>query len=198
MEDLDFAMDFGSKKKKKKKKTEQQQLMMPTEAPQAITIIEDQDYDYYELLEKVYSRLRDDGKAVKDNGPKLNLPPIDVAREGTTKSVWRNFARFAESMNREQQHLMKFVLAELGTSGSLDGSRRLVIKGRFQEKQLETVIRHYVADYVKCNQCGGNKTTFRREKRLDWICCEGPGGCRSKRSVGAINSGYQAKTRYKK
>lgn len=197
MEDLDFAMDFASMKKKKKK-SKKPPTEPTVEAPHARNKEGKEDYDYYELLEKVYSCLRDDGKAVKDNGPKLKLPPIDVSRDGTTKSVWGNFARFADCMNREQQHLMKFVLTELGTSGSLDGSHRLVIKGRFQQKQLETVVRHYVSDYVKCNQCGGNKTTFRREKRLDWICCEGPGGCHSKRSVAAINSGYQAKTRYKR
>lgn len=37
-------------------------------------------------------------------------------------------------------------IAELGTSGSVDGSRRLVIKGRFQQKQIENVLRRYVGE----------------------------------------------------
>lgn len=39
---------------------------------------------------------------------------------------------------------MQFLFAELGTSGSVDGSRRLVIKGRFQQKQIENVLRRYI------------------------------------------------------
>jgi len=42
---------------------------------------------------------------------------------------------------------MQFIFAELGTSGSVDGSRRLVIKGRFQQKQIENVLRRYVGVY---------------------------------------------------
>jgi translation initiation factor 2 subunit 2 len=40
---------------------------------------------------------------------------------------------------------MAFSLTELGTSGSVDGSFRLVIKGRFTPKQIESVIKHYIS-----------------------------------------------------
>lgn len=45
---------------------------------------------------------------------------------------------------------MQFLFAELGTSGSVDGSRRLIIKGRFQQKGIETVLRSYIKEYVTC------------------------------------------------
>jgi len=32
----------------------------------------------------------------------------------------------------------------MGTTGSVDGSGRLVIKGRFQQKQIENVLRRYI------------------------------------------------------
>lgn len=35
----------------------------------------------------------------------------------------------------------QFLLAELGTSGSLDGTQRLIVKGRFLPKVFETVLR---------------------------------------------------------
>lgn len=37
--------------------------------------------------------------------------------------------------------LQQFLLAELGTSGSLDGTQRLIVKGRFLPKAFETVLR---------------------------------------------------------
>jgi len=40
---------------------------------------------------------------------------------------------------------MTFLLAELGTSGSLDGQQRLVVKGRFAPKVFEGILRRYVS-----------------------------------------------------
>lgn len=44
---------------------------------------------------------------------------------------------------RQPKHLLDFLLAELGTSGSVDGNSQLIIKGRFQPKQIENVLRRY-------------------------------------------------------
>lgn len=42
----------------------------------------------------------------------------------------------------------RYLLAELGTSGSLDGQQRLIVKGRFLPKSFETVLRRYVNEWV--------------------------------------------------
>jgi translation initiation factor 2 subunit 2 len=42
---------------------------------------------------------------------------------------------------------MAFLLAELGTSGSLDGQQRLVVKGRFAPKNFEGILRRYVSKH---------------------------------------------------
>lgn len=42
---------------------------------------------------------------------------------------------------------MAFLLAELGTSGSLDGQQRLVVKGRFAPKNFEGILRRYISTY---------------------------------------------------
>ena len=67
-----------------------------------------------------------------------------VAREGTKKTVFTNFLELCKTMNRQLEHVMAFLLAELGTSGNLDGQSRLVVKGRFQPKAFEGVLRRYV------------------------------------------------------
>lgn len=41
--------------------------------------------------------------------------------------------------------MQAFLLAELGTSGSVDANNQLIIKGRFQQKQLENVLRRYIS-----------------------------------------------------
>lgn len=51
-------------------------------------------------------------------------------------------------MHRQPEHVMAFLLAELGTSGSLDGQQRLVVKGRFAPKVFEGILRRYVSEYL--------------------------------------------------
>ena len=51
-------------------------------------------------------------------------------------------------MHRQPDHVMAFLLAELGTSGSLDGQQRLVVKGRVAPKNFEGILRRYVSKYL--------------------------------------------------
>ena len=76
--------------------------------------------------------------------PLTGAQNVQVAREGTKKTVFTNFLELCKTMNRQLEHVMAFLLAELGTSGNLDGQSRLVVKGRFQPKAFEGVLRRYV------------------------------------------------------
>jgi translation initiation factor 2 subunit 2 len=51
-------------------------------------------------------------------------------------------------MHRQPEHVIAFMLAEMGTTGSVDGSGRLVIKGRFMQKQVENVLRRYIGSSI--------------------------------------------------
>ena len=91
---------------------------------------------------------------LRANNPELTgvkrrtiMKPPQVAREGTKKTVFTNFMELCKTMNRQPEHAQMFLLAELGTSGSLDGQQRLVVKGRFLPKAFEGVLRRYVNEY---------------------------------------------------
>jgi translation initiation factor 2 subunit 2 len=82
------------------------------------------------------------------------------------------------------------LFAELGTSGSVDGSKRLVIKGRFQQKQIENVLRRYIVEYVTCKTCRSPDSELTKgENRLSFVTCN---SCGSRRSVSAIKTGFSA------
>ncbi|KAG5552532.1 hypothetical protein RHGRI_010569 [Rhododendron griersonianum] len=51
-------------------------------------------------------------------------------------------------MHRQPDYVMIFLLAEMGTSGSLDGQQRLVIQGRFAPKNFEGILRRYITILV--------------------------------------------------
>ena len=53
---------------------------------------------------------------------------------GTKKTLWVNFSEICKTMRRNPEHLFQFMMAELGTEGSIDGNQRLVIRGKFVPK----------------------------------------------------------------
>jgi len=91
-------------------------------------------------------------------------------------------------LHRQPKHLLDFLLAELGTSGSVDGNSQLIIKGRFQQKQIENVLRRYIKEYVTCHTCRSPETILQKDTRLFFLQCE---TCGSRCSVASIKSGFQ-------
>lgn len=92
-------------------------------------------------------------------------------------------------MHRQGEHVMGYLNAELGTSGSLDGQERLIMKGRFTPKVFEGVLRRYVNEYVICNMCKSTDTLLNREQRLFMLRCQ---NCGASRSVSAVKTGFVA------
>ncbi|KAK5661536.1 hypothetical protein OQA88_11440 [Cercophora sp. LCS_1] len=118
------------------------------------------------------------------------IPPPQCLREGNKKTIFANIAEICKRMKRADEHVTAYLFAELGTSGSVDGSRRLVIKGRFQQKQIENVLRTYIIEYVTCKTCRSPNTELSKgENRLYFITCN---SCGSRRSVQAIKTGFSA------
>lgn len=107
------------------------------------------------------------------------------------------------------EHVMQFMLAEMGTTGNVGGDEgsRLTLKGRFQQRQIEMVLRRYIGswhflaiislhtltvylvEYVTCKTCKSPETELQKENRLYFVQCH---SCQSRRSVNTIKTGFQA------
>lgn len=97
------------------------------------------------LLSRFFTLLKDQHPDLAGEGKRsYKIPPPQVMREGNKKTIFANISDICKKMKRSDEHVTQFLFAELGTSGSVDGSRRLVIKGKFQQKQLENVLRRYI------------------------------------------------------
>lgn len=151
----------------------------------------DRDYTYRELLSRVFGILRTNNPDLAGEKRKFTIVPPQVVREGSKKTAFSNIADLARRMRRPLEHLTAFILTELGTIGSSDGSQRLIIKGRFQQLQIENVLRRYIVEYVTCKTCRSPDTILVKENRLFFMQCE---SCGSSRSVTAIKSGFKAQT----
>ncbi|GAA6063365.1 hypothetical protein JCM10212_000304 [Sporobolomyces blumeae] len=155
---------------------------------------EDRDYTYTELLGRFFGLLYQSHPSLSGGASKkkYTIPPPQLFREGNKRSIFANIADICKRMHRQPEHVIQFLFAELGTNGSVDGSARLVIKGRFQQKQIENVLRRYIVEYVTCKTCKSPDTTLTKDNRLFFMTCS---SCGSTRSVAAIKTGFQATTR---
>ena len=115
-------------------------------------------------------------------------------RVGTKKTLWVNFQEICKMMSRNPEHVFQFFMAELGTEGSIDGTQRLVIRGKYVPKYIESLLRKYIVEYVTCQMCRSPHTTLTRDSvsRLYFIHCQ---DCGSSRSVAPIRAGFHAQTR---
>lgn len=104
-----------------------------------------QPINYDLLLKRFFSLLHSHHPDLASSGTRsYRIPPPQCLREGNKKTIFANIAEICKRMKRTDEHVRHFLFAELGTSGSVDGNKRLVIKGRFQQKQIENVLRRYI------------------------------------------------------
>lgn len=202
VDDLDLDIDFSKTKKKKNKKKNIDELVAIDESKgddkenfedvHGDWVASDRDYTYDELLERVFDIMREKNPSmVSGKKQKFIMRPPQVVRIGTKKTSFANFTEICKTLHRQPKHLLDFLLAELGTSGSVDGNAQLIIKGRFQQKQIENVLRRYIKEYVTCHTCRSPDTILQKDTRLFFLQCE---TCGSRCSVASIKSGFQAVT----
>ncbi|KAK1750624.1 eukaryotic translation initiation factor 2 beta subunit [Echria macrotheca] len=146
---------------------------------------------YEPLLSRFFALLAQKNPDHATSGTRsYKIPPPQCLREGNKKTIFANIAEICKRMKRTDEHVTSYLFAELGTTGSVDGSRRLVIKGKFQQKQIENVLRTYIIEYVTCKTCRSPNTELSKgENRLYFITCN---SCGSRRSVQAIKTGFSA------
>ena len=151
------------------------------------------EYTYEELLDRVV-------KLLQANNPDLvekkrrNIKPPQLTLLSSKKTLWVNFQEICTMMQRPSEHVFQFFMAELGTEGSIDGNQRLVIRGKYVPKYIESLLRKYVVEYVTCEMCRSPNTDLEKDSgsRLYFCKCR---DCGSSRSVAPIRSGYHATSR---
>lgn len=145
-----------------------------------------------QLLDRVFNILKQNNPELAGEKKKYTIVPPSIHREGNKKTIFANVAEISKRLHRPAEHVIQFLFAELGTTGSIDGSQRLIIKGRFQQKQIENVLRRYIVEYVTCKTCKSPNTIMTKDNRLYFNTCE---HCGSTRSVSAIKTGFKAQTK---
>mmetsp|Transcript_7649 Transcript_7649/g.18621 ORF Transcript_7649/g.18621 Transcript_7649/m.18621 type:complete len:190 (-) Transcript_7649:2169-2738(-) len=153
-------------------------------------------YNYEELLDRFIKRL-EENTVSNSSVSRLSLEPPKLGRDGTKKTIFLNFEKICKKLGREKEHLFFYISTELGTTASIQDSGALVLKGKFQPKGFENILRNYIKEYVLCGSCQSSITILEKdiETRLIFLRCT---RCQAWRSVNQIRPGFIAQTKKKK
>lgn len=114
--------------------------------------------------------------ATRDTRERFVVPSPRVFYEGKT-TVLENFRAIADTLNREPDHLMKYLLQELGTAGKIEGQRG-IFQGKFTEQAMARQIESYFEEYVVCTECRLPDTHLTKNDRVLMLKCDACGAHR--------------------
>ena len=133
--------------------------------------------DYRELLARAHSQLPHEISA----HTRFEIPNVKSGTIGMRTYVV-NYRDIAEALNRDPQHLLRYLSREMATAGTLDGVRA-IFQGKFRSDALDRLVQRYVDEFVTCPVCKGPDTKMVKEKRFWFLQCE---ACGAKSSVRII------------
>ncbi|ETA67685.1 MAG: translation initiation factor 2 subunit 2 [Methanolobus sp.] len=128
--------------------------------------------DYEALLDRAIANLPD----METTDARFVIPEPKIMVEGKT-TILDNFNNIADVLNRNPDHVMKYLTREMGTAGKIDG-QRAVFQGRFSKEQIKSNIEAYVEEFVMCSECGRPDTQLTKMDRIMVLKCAACGAHR--------------------
>jgi translation initiation factor 2 subunit 2 len=130
-------------------------------------------YTTPKLLDRAYTLLK------KENKNKKAFVKPQMANINR-KSYITNFIMFCSSINREPDHVMKFLIKDMNTDISLiregnigsDEYTGLKFNNLFRSNQIMNSITNYMKTYVLCELCKSGETNIVKIDRINYIQCD--------------------------
>ncbi|MCW3980953.1 MAG: translation initiation factor IF-2 subunit beta [Candidatus Bathyarchaeota archaeon] len=132
---------------------------------------------YKELLERAQQKLPHE----KGSGERFEIPRMRLFVIGT-RSIINNFKEISDALNRDPQHLLKFLTNEMATAAMMQETRA-TFQGKFTKDTLERLLNIYIENFVICPVCKRPDTKITKEKRFFFLVCDACGAKSSAKSV---------------
>lgn len=133
--------------------------------------------DYDEQLDRALEETPD----IEGGSDRFEVPDPDLRSEGNV-TVYENYRETVDRLDRDTDHVLKFLQDELGTSAHIDERGRARLTGSFRESRMADVIETYVDGFVRCPECGLPDTTLVTEQGATLIQCD---ACGARSTTGA-------------
>ena len=132
--------------------------------------------NYEKLIDEAYSKI----KTIEHNGERFEIPKIEGHIEGT-KTVLTNIPQIADCLRRNQDHLIKYLLKELATAGTMRNNI-LILQRKINSQRINEKIEDYVKEFVLCRECQKPDTELLKDKGFAFMHCLACGAKHSVRS----------------
>jgi len=133
--------------------------------------------NYDTLLEEAYTKI----KPIESKIDRFEIPKVEGHIEGN-KTIITNFKQICSYVRRDCAHMLKFLLRELATPGSVKGER-LVLTRKISSSLINEKIKLYAENYVICRECKKPDTEIIKEGDFNFIHCL---ACGAKKPVSKI------------
>ena len=124
---------------------------------------------YEEMLEEAYKHLPQE----TFKRERLEVPRAICIAIGS-RTFLENFKEICDVLNRKTEHVLRYLLREMATSGMIEGSRA-IFQGKFEDETVDRLVRRYMEEFVICPICKRPDTKIIKEKRLSFLACEACG-----------------------
>lgn len=133
--------------------------------------------DYKEMLKRARSQLPSEILEHK----RFEVPRPRSFTIGM-RTIIHNFKEICDTLNRNPNHVIKFLSKEMATAGTLQRTRAM-FQGKFPHLTIDRLIKRYVDEFVVCPVCKRPDTKIVKERRFYFIICEACGAKSSTRPV---------------
>lgn len=121
---------------------------------------------YESLLDEIYININQ----YKFND--IKLTPINT-KILNKKTYWSNYNINCKEINRDPEHLKKFLEKELKAKIALDGDKNIVIHAMFKNPVIFSIYKKYIEMYVQCSVCKNINSDIiknKHTKNTELIC----------------------------
>lgn len=110
---------------------------------------------------------------VKSTGERFNIPNVMGHIQGN-RTIISNFFQIADTIGRNPEHLLKYILKELAAPGELT-KNELIIGTKINASRINEKIQEYVNKFVICPECKRPDTKLVKEGDVIFIKCSACG-----------------------
>ncbi len=123
--------------------------------------------EYRELLQKAREKLP---KSVCGK-ERFEIPKISGHIQGN-RTILSNFLQIADTLRRQPEHLLKYILKELATPGEIKKNGSVIIGTKINALRINEKITQYANEFVLCSECGKPDTKIEKDDGFTFLKCQ--------------------------
>jgi translation initiation factor 2 subunit 2 len=138
--------------------------------------------NYLKLLDNVISKIN-----INEDKKKILIP---ILSKQNKIIIWDNFDNTCVIINRNKDKV--FLETELNVVTSINSKNQLLIRGIYNIKQIQSILKSFIKEFVICRSCNRINTELTKNNRLLSITCN---DCKSQYYITINDTGFRAENR---